>query len=184
MKNLFVLSNALALIFACVLISGCASTGPQQAKIERITPEDLAKLIPPAVATVSLDEIVSDSKQNKTPDEIIAKIKASNSRYELTPAQTLNLNKQGVDSKVLDYIHQSNELAKQNAIADEMNKRIVERAEAEKLLKRERDFARGGFYDPFWGPRYGGFYGSPYFGYGRGFGGRFGWGGFGPYGWW
>ncbi|MES2580001.1 MAG: hypothetical protein V4552_05590 [Pseudomonadota bacterium] len=185
MKNLLILRNLLGLMVTCILISGCASTGAQQAKIERITPEDLAKILPQPVATVSLEEIVKDSKQNKTPDEIIAKIKASNSRYELTPAQTLDLSKQGVDTKVLDYIHASNELAKQNAIADEINKRAKERAAAEKILKRERDAAQNRYYDPFWGPRFGGFYGHPYYGYGRGFGSRFGWGGgFGyPYGW-
>lgn len=185
MKNLLKVRNLLGLVMACILVSGCASTGMQQAQIERITPEDLAKILPQAVATVSLDEIVKDTKQNKTPDEIIAKIKASNSRYELTPAQTLDLNKKGVDTKVLDYIHDSNELAKQNAIADELNKRAKERAAAEKLLKRERDSARNRYYDPFWGSRFGGFYGAPYGYYGRGFGNRFGWGGgFGyPYYW-
>lgn len=185
MKHLFVLRNLLGLAVTCVLISGCASTGMQQSQIERITPEDLAKILPQPVAIVSLDEIVKDSKQNKTPDEIIAKIKASDSRYELTPAQTLDLNKQGVNTKVLDYIHDSNELAKQNAIADELNKRAKERAAAEKLLKRERDAAQNRYYDPFWGPRFGGFYGYPYYGYSRGFGNHFGWGGgFGyPYYW-
>ncbi|WP_020167808.1 MULTISPECIES: hypothetical protein [Methylotenera] len=179
------MKNLLALMISLVLVSGCATTGQQQAKIERITPEDLAKILPQPVATVSLEEIVKDSKLNKTPDEIIAKIKASNSRYELTPAQTLDLNKKGVDTKVLDYIHESNELAKQNAIADEINKRAKERAAAEKILKRERDAAQNRYYDPFWGPRFGGFYGNPYGYYGRGFGSRFGWGGgFGyPYYW-
>ena len=167
----------LALMISLLLVSGCASTGTQQqAKIERITPEELAKILPQPVAIVSLDEIVTDSKQNKSADEIIAKIKASNSRYELTPAQTLDLSKKGVDTKVLDYIHESNELAKQNAIADEINKREKERAAAEKKLKRERDAAQNRYYDPFWGPRFGGFYG-PYGYYGRGFGSRFGWGG-------
>ena len=172
----FQMKNIWVLMFSLILVSGCASTGTQQAKIERITPEQLAKIIPPPVATVSLDEIVNDSKQNKTPDEIIAKIKTSNSRYELTTAQTLNLSKQGVDIKVLDYMHQSNELAKQNAIADEINKREKERAAAEKMLKRERDIARSRNYDPFWGSRFGGFYGYPYYGYNSRFGSRFGWG--------
>lgn len=179
------MKNLLALMISLLLVSGCASTGVEQSKIERITPEDLAKILPQPVATVSLDEVVKDSKLNKSPDEIIAKIKASNSRYELTPAQTLDLNKKGVDTKVLDYIHESNELAKQNAIADEINKREKERAAAEKKLKRERDAAQNRYYDPFWGPRFGGFYGGPFGYYGRGFGSRFGWGGgFGyPYYW-
>ncbi len=179
------MKNILALVISLMLVSGCASTGTQQSQIERITPEELAKILPQPVATVTLDEIVKDSKANKSADEIIAKIKASNSRYELTPAQTLDLNKKGVDTKVLDYIHESNELAKQNAVADEINKREKQRAAAEKKLKRERDAAQNRYYDPFWGPRFGGFYGSPFGYYGRGFGSRFGWGGgFGyPYYW-
>lgn len=179
------MNSVLIFIIGLMLVTGCASTGTQQAQIKRITPEELAKILPPAVATVSLDEIVNESKQGKTADEIIEKIKTSNSRYELTPVQTLDLSKQGVDIKVLDYIHQSNELAKQNAIADEINKREKERAAAEKILKRERDLARTRYYDPYWGSRFGGFYGHPFYGYNRGFGSRFGWGlGYGyPFGW-
>ena len=183
MKTLITLSLIL------MLLAGCASTGSQPSKLERITPEELAKILPPPVATVSLSEIAADSKAGKTVDEIITKIKASNSRYELTPTQTLDLAKQGVDTKVLDYIHQSNELAKQNAIADELNKREKQRRAAENLLRRERDRAQQ-YYDPFWGSNYGSFYGRPYFGpIGPGFRhwprSRFGWGlGFGyPYGW-
>ncbi len=169
MKNLLV-------IMSLMLITACASTPAQQPQVKRITPEELAKILPPAVATISLDEIVNDAKQGKTPDEIITKIQTSNSRYELTPAQTLDLSKQGVDTKVLDYIHQSNELAKQNAMADEINTREKERAAAEKILKRERDLARSRYYDPYWGSGFGGFYGHPFYGYNRGFGSRFGYG--------
>lgn len=163
------------------MLSGCASTGTQQAKVERITPEELAKLIPPPVATVTLDEIVADSKAGKTSDEIINKIKASNSRYELSSSQVLDLNKQGVDAKVLDYITQANELAKQNAIADEINKREKEKRAAQQALRREREFSRNQFYDPFWGPGFGAFYGRPWIGpIGPGArlwrGNRFGWG--------
>lgn len=178
------------LIVTLSMLSGCASTGMQQVKVERITPEELAKLIPPAVATVTLDEIVADSKAGKTSDEVINKIKTSNSRYELTSSQVLDLNKQGVDAKVLDYIGQSNELAKQNAIADELNKREKEKRSAQQALRREREFSRNQFFDPFWGPGFGGFYGRPWMGpIGPGAhlwrGNRFGWGmGLGyPFGW-
>ena len=185
MKTALVLKTCFVLIALTIFVSGCASTGTRQAEVERMTPEQLAKILPPPVATVTLNELVADSKSGKTADEIIAKIKASNSRYELTPTQTLDLSKQGVDTKVLDYMQQSNELAKQNAIADEMNKRAKERAKAEKVLKRERDMARDRHYDPFFDSRFGGFYGNPYYGYGSRFGHRFGFGlGYGyPYGW-
>jgi len=158
--------------FSCLLLlalflSACASSSARYGNVDRITPEDMAKILPQPVATLTLDEIVSDSKQGKTVEEIIVKIKASNSRYELTPSQSLSLNKQGVDSKVLDYIHQSNEAAKQNAIAEELNKREKAKRIAQDRLEQEREFMRDGYYDPFWGPRFGGFYGPygyPYFG--------------------
>lgn len=179
--NLVLKSICIALLAAT--LSACATTGgpSAEAEIDRISPAELEKLIPPAVATVSLDELVADSKQGKTPDELIAKIKASNSRYELTPEQALALNKQGLDIKVLNYIHEANALARQNAMADEMNKRQQAQAQTEKNLKRQRDLARSRFYDPFWG----GYYGHPWFGpigprpYGLRhpfYGSRFGWG--------
>lgn len=170
MKNLF------ALMLTLIWLAGCASIDTPPAQVKRITPEELAKILPPPVATVSLNEIISDSKKGKTAEDIIAKIKASDSRYALTTQQMLDLSKQGVSTKVLDYMVQSNELAKQNAIADEMNKREKERVATEKKLQQERDIARNGYYDPFWGSRFGGFYGNPYYGYRRGFGSRFGWG--------
>lgn len=158
--------------------AGCASNTTKPAQIDRITPEELAKIMPPPVAVVSLDEIVSDTKQGKTPDYIIEKIKTSNSRYELTPSQTLMLSKQGVDVRVLDYIHQSNELAKQNAVADEINKREKNKRAELNRLKRQH------YYEPFggygWGPYgYGGYYGPRY-------GSRFGFGGgfYRPWGYW
>ena len=180
----------LSIIIFILLLNACASTGTRQTQVDRITPEELAKLMPAPVATLSLDEIINDSKQGKTPDEIIAKIKASNSRYALSSTQIVDLSKQGVDVKVLDYIQQSNELAKQNAIADEINKREKEKKIAQSQLQRERDFARDRYYDPFWGPGFGGYYGSPFLmpigPAGRHWrGSRFGWGlGYGyPYGW-
>jgi len=142
------------LISLIALLTACASTGGQQGAVERITPEELAKLMPPPVANVSLGEIVADSKAGKTSDEIIEKIRTSNSRYELTPAQVIDLNKQGVDAKVLDYIQESNEKAKQNAIADEMNKREQEKRAALKQLQRERALIYNRYYD---------LYGYPYY---------------------
>lgn len=163
----------IAVSLTLILLAGCASTGTQQSKLERIAPEELAKLLPQPVATVTLSEIVADSKAGKTTDEIIAKIKTSNSRYELTTAQTLDLSKQGVDVKVLDYMHQSNELAKQNAIADEMNKREQEKRSAQKQLQRERALAQSYYNDYFDSPFYNPYY---HYGYGPYYGSRFFWG--------
>ena len=167
------MKTLIAVSLTLILLAGCASTGSQQSKVERITPEQLAKLLPPPVATVALSEIVADSKAGKTPEEIITKIITSNSRYDLTTAQTLDLSKQGVDVKVLDYMRQSNELANQNAIADEMNKREQEKRSAQKQLQRERALAQSYYYDYFDGPFYNPYY---HYGYGPYYGSRFFWG--------
>ncbi len=156
----------LAVMFA--MLGGCATTNGQQGQVDRITPEELAALMPPAVATYTLDELTQDSKTGKTPDEVIGKIKTSNSRYDLTAAQILELSKQGVDLKVLEYIQESNEKAKQNAIADEINKREQEKRAAMKQLQRERALRYNEYYD---------FYGNPYYHpYGPWYGPRFRWG--------
>jgi PBP1b-binding outer membrane lipoprotein LpoB len=167
------MKSLMMLIAAILALSGCASTGARQAEVERITPEQLAKILPPPVATVTLDEIVLESKAGKSADEIIANIKASNSRYELTTAQTLDLSKQGVDTKVLEYMHQSNEAAKQNAIADEINKREQEKRIAQKQLQRERALSQSYYNDYYDSPFY-----NPYYNYGYNpyFGNRFFWG--------
>ncbi len=158
------------------LLTACATTGGStEPQIKRITPEELNKLIPAAMASYSLEQVVADSKLAKKPAEIIAKIKASDSRYDLTASKILELNQQGVDEEVLSYIQQSNELAKQNYLAEEINKVEREKAEAIKRLNAERLMQRQQFYDPFW-------YGSSFrYRYRNWPGSRFGWGGY--YGW-
>ncbi len=154
--NIKISGLVLLVISVLMLLTGCATTGNQQAAIERITPEQLAKILPQPVANLSLDEVVKLSQQAISADEIIAKIKLSNSRYELSPSQTLELSKKGVDIKVLDYMHDSNELAKQNAVADEINKREQAKLKAQKDMQRQQEIQRSynAFCDPFW-PNYG-----------------------------
>lgn len=171
----------LPLMFGMLLVlSGCATQSQKAPQIDRISEEELARIMPKPVATLSLEEIIKLTKEGTSADQIIEKIKITGSSYDLTPSQSVMLSKQGVDNKVLDYIHESRELAVKNSVADEINKREkAKRAELEKL-KRQRQM----YYDPFcWGYPYG-FY--PYGGYyGHRFG-RYGWGaGFGrPWGCW
>lgn len=171
---------------AMIVLTGCASTGGERrGEVARITPEEVAKLLPPPIATFTLEEVVTESKQGKTSDDIIAKIKATQSRYELSSTQVVDLNQQGVDAKVLDYMQQSNALAKQQAIAEEMNRRKEERLLVEKQLQRER-LARHRYYDPFWGPSFyyrhripigpaGRHWRGSRFGWGLSYGHRYGW---------
>ncbi|MGB2831316.1 MAG: hypothetical protein WBC07_00045 [Methylotenera sp.] len=154
----FVISGVLL----AVLATGCASNTPREAEVNRLTPEEVAKLTPLATPTLSLEEIVTLSKQKMAADEVIEKIKASNSQYDLSASQIVELNKQGVEPKVLDYIQTEREKARLNSMADEINKREKANKEAQQKLK---DQAWRNRYDPFYDPFYHPFYGygfSPY----------------------
>ena len=158
-------------------MSACASSGQQVhgqvPKIDRISDEELARIMYQPVSALSLDDLVKLSKEGATADQLIEKIKASNALYDLTPSQSVELNKQGVDSKVLDYIYASREQALKNNVAAEINKREkAKRAELEKL--KNQQLQQQPLYDPFC--RYGAYGMRPY-GYGAiGSRSRFGFG--------
>lgn len=155
-------SLMLSTVLLTALLAGCASTAPREVAVDRLTPEEVAQITPAATPTLSLDEIVSLTQQKVSSDEIVAKIKASNSQYDLTASQIVDLSKQGVDSKVLDYIQTEREKARLNSLADEINKREKANKEAQEKLKQQAWRNR---YDPFYDPFYHPFYGyGPYWG--------------------
>jgi hypothetical protein len=155
-------SLMLSTVLLTALLAGCASTAPRDVAVDRLTPEEVAQITPAATPTLSLDEIVSLTQQKVSSDDIIAKIRASNSQYDLTASQIVDLSKQGVDSKVLDYIQTEREKARLNSLADEINKREKANKEAQEKLKQQAWRNR---YDPFYDPFYHPFYGyGPYWG--------------------
>lgn len=140
------------LVGLLALLSGCASstsTPDARPKIDRITPEELESLLPKPVPNLTQDELVRLSKAGEIPDAIIAKIRDSHSSYALTPAQMIDLNRQGVDPKVLDYIQSSREQAMREGFADEFNQRERKHHEEIEALQRKL-LQRPYFYDPYW----------------------------------
>lgn len=175
-KNEHSLTNLLLMILF-VGVSGCASTsGSHDAMpvIDRISEAELERIAPKPIATLTLDDIVKLSREGQTAEQIIDKIKASDSQYELTPSQSVALSEQGVDRKVLDYIHTSRELAWRNSVADEINKREQEKIAALEKMKRQL-LNQQRFYDPFC-RGYGGLYPYGYGAFGTRWGPHFGWG--------
>jgi len=155
-------SLMLSTVLLTALLAGCASSAPREVAVDRLTPEEVAQITPAATPTLSLDEIVSLTQQKVSSDDIIAKIKTSNSQYDLTASQIVDLSKQGVDSKVLDYIQTEREKARLNSLTDEINKREKANKEAQEKLKQQAWRNR---YDPFYDPFYHPFYGyGPYWG--------------------
>jgi hypothetical protein len=137
-----------------VLASGCATTAYQEPQIQRISAEELAQLMPPPVAALSLEEIVVMSKAGATSDTIIARIKETNSQYELTPSQAVDLARQGVNAKVLDYMHSSREQVLRDSMAEEINKRELENRKEQDRLKREYQLRFEPYYHPYFGYSY------------------------------
>lgn len=133
-----------------IVMVGCATT-PQEPQIQRISAEELEQLIPPPVATLSLEEIVSLSKSGVSADDIIAKIKETGSQYDLTPSQAVELAKQGVDAKVLDHIYSSREQALRDSMAEEINKRELENRKEQERIKREYQLRYTPYYHPWYG---------------------------------
>ncbi|MBA3696069.1 MAG: hypothetical protein H0W85_04775 [Methylotenera sp.] len=149
------------IISIAFFMAGCATNQSQRTNetppIDRISDAELSRILLKPSGALSLDEIVKMSKEHIAAEQIIEKIKASNSYYDLTPSQSQQLNKQGVDIKVLDYIYESREAALKNNIAEEINKRERAKKNAEKQLDRERNFSPypygyGGY--PYWGSQF------------------------------
>jgi hypothetical protein len=170
-KGLTDIKLSLVILFPLVVL-GCATNGQQAQEnfqIDRISEAELALILPQPIATLSLDDLVKLAREGNNSDQIIEKIKMSNSYYDLTPSQSIELNKQGVDNKVLDYIHASRELALRNNVADEINNiEKRKRAEIEKLKRQQY------FYDQFCGYGPYGFYPYGYGAYGSRYGSSFG----------
>ncbi len=163
MNGVSFLGKHVAWLAALVLVVGCASTPEQPPQIQRISPEELERIMPKPVPNLSLDEIVKLSQAKVSADEIIQKIKDSQSQYELSPSQLLELSNKGVNQKVLDYIYSAHEQAVRDSFAEELNKREKLKLQEQQKLKREYQL-RQPYYDPWWG-----YSRSPYWGYPRPF---------------
>ena len=132
------------------LLAGCAGNMVQEPQIKRISPEELERIMPKPVPNLTLDQIVEMSKSGSTPQQIIDKIKSTNSRYDLTPSESLDLSKRGVSAEVLDYIHKAHEQAVRDGFADEINKREKQKQQEQEQLRRDYQLRYQPFYDPFW----------------------------------
>lgn len=147
-------------------LAGCAATQYREPAIARITPEELARILPKPVPSLSLDEVVAMTRRGQTPDAIIEAIKASGSQYDLTPSQVLELHQQGVDAAVLDYMHSSHEQALRDRVADEINKRERENQMEQKRLQREYQLRSEPYFYPYFGYGYAPYWRyDPFYGY-------------------
>ena len=164
-----------ALLFILALsLWGCATTAspPGAAPgIERLSAEELARMLPKPDPKLPPAELVRMSREGASAMDIIARIKETGSRYALSPSQAIELHAQGVSAQVLDYIQSAREQELRTALAEEINQREQRHAEE---LRREQELRRDSFYyDPWW-PAYPGYGWHPAYPF-RPYGGFFYW---------
>lgn len=158
LRTLFVSALALSLL-GCASVSAPPDAGP---RIARISPEELARILPKPTPKLPTAELVRMSKQGATAQQIIASIKQSGSHYALSASQLIELHLQGVSAEVLDHIQAAQEQDQRDRIAGEINQREQRHAEE---LRREQEARRNDLYsDPWWPghPGYGWNYGYPF----------------------
>jgi hypothetical protein len=158
-------------IVYAALLSACASGGPRPGDIRRLTPEEVAALKPAPNPRVPLQEIVALSRSGAAADAIIKRLQETGTIHNLSAQNIIDLNTEGVDRKVIDYLGEAQEKARQSALATQLADRDAQHArELEQEQQRRRalqlqyenrdwNFGFGG-----WGP-YGGFGWSPLYYY-------------------
>jgi hypothetical protein len=165
MSNLrsMLISTLTLSLLACATASAPPEAGPG---IERLSPGELARLLPKAEPKLPLAELVRMSNDGVTSQDIIARIRETGSRYELSASQAIELHSQGVSAQVLDHIQSAHEQAWRERIAEEIDRREQRHTEE---LKREQWLWRSRFcHDPRW-PVFPGsswHYGYPFLPYG------------------
>ena len=135
-------------LLSVLLLAGCATAPAEPPQIQRISPEELERILPKPVPNLAVEEIVRLSQAGESADAIIARIRQTDSHYALTPSQAIELHRQGVDAKVLDHMQSAREAALRDSFADEINKR--EQAHQQKQDALKRQLRSHPYYDPFW----------------------------------
>lgn len=147
---------ALSLLVGCATATVSPHTNPS---IERLSPEELARLLPKPDPKLPTAELIRMSNEGASAKDIIARIKDTGSRYDLSAPQIIELHAQGLSTEVLDYIQSAREQDLRDKVAEEINQREQRHAEE---LRREQELRRNNYYyDPWW---------PGYFGYGWNYG--------------
>jgi hypothetical protein len=133
------------LIIAFTSLAGCATVGAEKApqkvqKIDRLSEEQLAQILPTPVSQLSFEALVAMSQEGLPAQAVIGQLKETDTAYDLTPSQMLDLNQKGVDIKVLDYLHESRMNTLRNKLTDVVSERDKKKNNQITLLKRELRF--------------------------------------------
>ena len=163
------ISRLCATATSACLLAACTSPGPRPGTVQRLSPEQLARIAPEPNPKVPLEEIAAASREGARPDAIIKRLSDTGTIHLLSPAQIVDLSRQGVNQKVIDYLVETQEKARQATLITQIADRDAQAA-AQLERERERRLYMQRYFDPFWDP----YWPRGYIGFGY-YGGYRGW---------
>ena len=102
------------------LLGACASPGPQPGSVQRLTPEQLARIAPTPNPAIPLSEIMALSKAGTPPEAIIKRLADTGTVHVLSASQIINLATHGVDQKVIDALVEAQERSRQTTLVTQL----------------------------------------------------------------
>jgi len=136
-------------------LAGCAAGLERDArgnpKIERLSEDALARL-PAPEPKLTAEDLVRLSREGMPPEKIIERFRTTHSRLGIPRSEIMELGKRGVDRKVLDYLAETEERARQTDVAESLARRDAEQAQLEEQRRELYWYAPAPFYP------YGGWY--------------------------
>lgn len=127
-------AGALAVLSACATLPDGTATP----SLARLSPEELARLSPTAEKLAPAD-LLAMARSGATAEAIIARLRASGARFDLTPQQVIDLHAGGLPLAVLEAIHADRE----KALRNDLTEMLVERdRQCASELETERQRAR------------------------------------------
>lgn len=149
-----VLKTLLCAALSVLALAGCAAGLERDArgspKIERLSEDALGRL-PAPEPKLTAEDVVRLSREGMQPEKIIEKFQATHSRLRMPRSEIMELGKQGVDSKVLDYLAEAEERARQTDVAESLARRDAEQAREEEQRRELYRYPFNPYYPPYWG---------------------------------
>lgn len=167
----------LLLHILCVALVGCAAVpGPRDAsghpQLQRLDGREVERTAQRA-HTLNMEDVAALERQGHSPEEIVARMRATGTRFKMDATQQAALQRRGASAALIDALVAAEAQAKQtDRLTEEADRATARRAADQARQEAYRAWSR----DPYW---WGGPY--PYFGYGwyghrRDWYGGLGWG--------
>jgi hypothetical protein len=136
-----------------LIFAGCSAVperdAPGNPKIERLSEDALARL-PAPEPKLTAEDLVRLSREAMPAEKIIERFQATHSRLKMPRSEIMELAKQGVDRKVLDYLAEAEERARQTDVAESLARAEARQAREEEQRRELYRYIAPSPY-PYWG---------------------------------